>query len=197
MAGDDLPLVADAPGLGPSLRVWRSLRRVKQAHAAELLGVSQATVSRWESGAQTPSEAQAARLRALMAARLDGAADRALADLVARCADEAHLVCDLTHRLLAVSPARARCWGVPAGDMLGRSLWRYASAEIVAAERRLADIGWFEPGAPPVRVFTAGNASRVVPIRPGWIRWTRLRLSDGAFVRLVQPASQGVSRTPR
>lgn len=38
--------------LGPTLRRWRVINRVKQAALAEELGVSQATVSRWESGAR-------------------------------------------------------------------------------------------------------------------------------------------------
>ncbi|WP_371350758.1 helix-turn-helix domain-containing protein, partial [Salmonella sp. M265] len=38
--------------LGPALRRWRLLHRVKQTHAAELLGVAQSTISRWESGTQ-------------------------------------------------------------------------------------------------------------------------------------------------
>lgn len=175
--------------LGVSLRTWRMLRRMKQNRAAELLGVSQATVSRWESGMLAPSAPQAARLRHLMTAALDGAADRALADLVRRSADEVHLVCDATHRLLAVSPRRERTWRVGASDLLGTSMWRHASAEIVEAEERLSALGWFEPDSPTIRVFTGPNASAEVPIRRGWMRWTRMRLSDGSYARLVRSAA--------
>jgi transcriptional regulator with XRE-family HTH domain len=67
----------NAASLGPSFRAWRTLRRVKQSCAADMLGVSQATISRWESGTQPPSARQAARLRAIMAAIPESAADHA------------------------------------------------------------------------------------------------------------------------
>ncbi|MDC6133730.1 helix-turn-helix transcriptional regulator, partial [Burkholderia gladioli] len=40
---------------GASLRRWRTLRRIKQEHAAALFGVSQSTISRWEAGTQAVS----------------------------------------------------------------------------------------------------------------------------------------------
>ena len=67
----------DSRQLGRSLRVWRSVRRLKQQAVAQLMGVSQTTVSRWESGQAAPTLDEQQRLRALMAARLDSAADSA------------------------------------------------------------------------------------------------------------------------
>ena len=40
--------------LGLALRQMRLLRGIKQAHFAQLMGVSQATVSRWERGKRIP-----------------------------------------------------------------------------------------------------------------------------------------------
>ncbi|RYY47550.1 MAG: XRE family transcriptional regulator, partial [Sphingomonadales bacterium] len=57
--------------LGPALRRWRMLRRVKQAHAAELFGVAQSTVSRWECGSLAPEPAERAAIERLLTARLD------------------------------------------------------------------------------------------------------------------------------
>ena len=48
----------DAAALGRSLKTWRQLRRLKQTHAAELLSVSQATMSCWENGLQAVSHRQ-------------------------------------------------------------------------------------------------------------------------------------------
>lgn len=175
-----------AQALGRSLRAWRAVRRIKQAHAAEILGVSQATISRWESGALAPSRREALRLADLLAARPESDADRALLELVESSAEPTHLVCDLSHRLLAASPVRSREWGLPKEDLMGVSLWRYASAAIVAAEAGLGEVGWYEALPPSVTVETDANDSNEVPIRPGRMSWTRLRLSDGRFARLVR-----------
>jgi transcriptional regulator with XRE-family HTH domain len=185
------PSPADTPpapphALGRSLRGWRAARRVKQAHAAEILGVSQATISRWESGALTPSPREAAGLVDLLAARPEADADRALLALVESSREATHLICDLSHRLLAASPARGREWGLPTEDLIGVSLWRYASQAIVVAEAGLGEAGWYEPLAPSLMVETGANGSNEVPIRPGRVCWTRLRLSDGRFARLVR-----------
>jgi transcriptional regulator with XRE-family HTH domain len=175
----------DTP-LGRSLRRWRAMRRMKQSHVAELAGVSQATVSRWEAGALTPSAAEQRMLRRLMGARLDSAADHALARLVRSSSRPMHLVCDLTHRLLAASASRERQWRRPLSEFLGASLWRYASPEIAAAEAGLPSLGWFEADGPTVELASGPNGSAEVPIAAGRIGWSRLQLSDGAFARLVE-----------
>jgi hypothetical protein len=50
-----------------------------------------------------------------------------------------HLICDLTHRLLACSSARANEFGVSECELIGVSLWRYATEEVVVQEVALAD----------------------------------------------------------
>lgn len=180
----------DERALGRSLRTWRALRRIKQLHAAQLLGVSQATVSRWENGQSPPSPDEAERLRTLMAARLDSAADRVLARLVWQSAAPVHLVCDLTHRLLAASPAREAQFKVPTSQLMGTSLWRYASEDIVAAEGRLADHGWFGPTPPAIEFHTRARDSDALVIRACDMRWVRFQLSDGSFARLVESIAE-------
>lgn len=188
----------DARRLGAALRRWRTLRRIKQQHAGELLGVSQATISRWENGHLAPDPDEEFRLRALMHARLDSAAERELARLVEHSARPVHLVCDLTHRLLALSPARERQCRLPRTALIGRSLWRYASAEIVAAERRLGELDWFGPAPPALEIVTGANHHAEVTIEPGRLRWARFQLSDGSAARLVETLAPlpGTSANP-
>jgi transcriptional regulator with XRE-family HTH domain len=175
------------PALGPALRRWRLLHRVKQVHAAELFGVAQSTISRWESGRQAMESKEQEKVEAIVGARLDAAADRVLAELIGESPRAVHLICDLTHRLLACSPQRARQFGVPQSDLIGRSLWRFATPELIAVEGTLADRGWHDrPSPPPVECDTGANRSRIVRIRQSRCRWTRLLLSDGAPARLVE-----------
>jgi transcriptional regulator with XRE-family HTH domain len=188
---NDAPLRScDARQLGRSLRLWRGLRRVKQGAVALELGVSQATISRWESGqaAPTPDEQQA--LRRLMAARLDSAGDFALARLVERSPTPVHLICDLSHRLLALSAPRERHCRLPRSALLGRALWCYATPEIVAQEARLDALGWYEPGADAIEFDTGASAEQDMPIVASRMRWVRLQLSDGSFVRLTETVDE-------
>ena len=64
---------------GIALRRWRLLHRVKQSHAAQMFSVTQSTISRWESGVLALDPAAHLQLEQLLAARLDTAADQALA----------------------------------------------------------------------------------------------------------------------
>lgn len=184
-----LPVTGDGAEFGRSLRNWRALRRVKQMRAAELLRVSQATISRWENGRLTPTEAEQAAIRQLLAARLDSAADHELARLVAGSGRPVHLICDLTHRLLALSSARSRDWHGERGDLMGQSLWRYASDELRAAEESLGDHGWYQPAPPAIEGRTGANRAQRLRIRPGRFRFTRFQLSDGSYARLVETLS--------
>ena len=173
--------------LGAVLRRWRLLHRVKQEYAAELFGVNQSTISRWEMGRQSMEPRELAKVEAVVSARLDASADHILAALVSESPRVVHLMCDLTHRLLACSSARTAEFGVPESELIGRSLWPYATAELTAEEKELADQGWYDrPAPPPLEIDTSENCSTIVPIWRSRCRWTRLLLSDGTPVRLVE-----------
>lgn len=177
--------------LGRALRRWRLLHRVKQEHAAQLFGVAQSTVSRWEAGRQAMEPAERAKLEAMVSARLDSAADRVLAALVSESPRPVHLICDLTHCLLACSAKRAEEFGVCATDLMGNSLLCYATEEILAKEETLANVGWYDESVPrSVEFYTGANGSLIVPIWESCCRWTRLLLSDGTAARLVETLSR-------
>ena len=186
-----MPIDWEKPGpaslaLGQSLRQWRVVRRYKQSRVAELLQVSQATVSRWENGRLVPTDREGRAIEALIAARLETAADRQLSRLVQTSALPLHLICDFTHRLLACSPVRARQFRVDVHSVVGTSLWPCATEGIVAAETRLETAGWYERAGMVVEGETEARTGPVIDIAPARFRWTRLLLSDGSFVRLVE-----------
>jgi len=171
--------------LGHALRRLRLLHGMKQSHLAELLGVTQTTVSRWERGVLKLSEAQQATAQRLLAVPPGPTQDAALKRLVESSMRKVHLICDRTHRLLAVSPARLADWQVNPADFLGRSLFVYASPEICAAEARLDGLGWHEGRLASLVVVTGPNSDPVLPILPGRMLWERIVLADGTAGRLV------------
>jgi transcriptional regulator with XRE-family HTH domain len=173
---------------GRALRRWRRLRGVKQSHAAELFGVTQATLSRWERGYHRLPDSAARKLTKLLAAPFDSASDAGLRRLVESSALPVHLICDLTHRLLAASPQRFAEWTADSSDLRGTSLWRFATDEIQQAESRLGELGWYDEGTTELRFWTSDNHDPMVRIVPGILVWERLTLSDGTLARLVTTA---------
>jgi transcriptional regulator with XRE-family HTH domain len=176
---------------GRALRRWRRLRGVKQSHAAELFGVTQATLSRWEHGHHRLPDVAARKLSRLLAAPLDSAADAGLRRLVESSALRVHLICDLSHRLLAASPARFAEWTAGAAELRGVSLWGFATDEIRSGEARLGELGWYDDGAAQVSFWTGANNSPIVSIDAGTVVWERLQLSDGSLARLVTSMPAG------
>lgn len=165
---------------GRALKRLRLLNGMKQSHVAELLQVTQATVSRWEAGVLTPSDSHQRALDRLFAE--SSTANAALKRLVETSTGRVHLICDHSHRLLAASPPRRAEWRQ---DMLGAPMFRYASAEIQKAESELADLGWYEGRLASLVVDTGPNGRDDVPIVAGRVLWEKIPLADGAVGRLV------------
>lgn len=177
-------MILDLP-VGRALHRFRRLNGIKQGHVAELFSVSQGTVSRWESGTHEPETHHRERIFAMIAAQANNDADAALRRLVCSSTMAVHLVCDATHRLLAASPSRVAGWTSRADDFIGRSLWPFASPEIVAAEVGLRDRGWFEQPGQRLRFHTGSNDSNVVVVRPSLMQWETVPLADGRIGRLT------------
>jgi transcriptional regulator with XRE-family HTH domain len=177
-------MVSELP-IGLALRRFRRLHMVKQSAVAERLGVSQGCVSRWESGVHRPDRAQSDRIVRLIAASAGNDRDLALKRLVECSERPVHLICDSTHRLLAASRSRAAGWRTDVSELIGRSLWPFASAEIEAAEAGLAGSGWFERPYQCLELRTGGNGRWDVPVPPGRMLWETLPLADGRVGRLT------------
>lgn len=177
-------MIRDLP-VGRALRRYRCLKGIKQGHIAELLAVSQGSVSRWESGSHEPEAHHRDRIIELIGGFADSDADAALKRLIRTSTLAVHLVCDATHRLLVASPARERSWNGEASAYVGTSLWRFASPEIIAAEDSLADIGWFDRPYQTLTFQTGSNDSMEIPVRPSLMQWETIPLSDGRIGRLT------------
>ena len=171
--------------IGAALRRFRRLNMVKQAAIAERLGVSQGCVSRWESGAHRPDPAQRDRIVRLISASAGNDHDTALRRLVEGSQRPVHLICDATHRLLAASRSRAAGWRTDLSELIGRSLWPFASPEIAAAEAGLFERGWFERPWQRLELRTGSNGRSDVPVPPGHMLWETLPLADGRVGRLT------------
>ncbi|MDC7682345.1 helix-turn-helix transcriptional regulator [Asticcacaulis sp. BYS171W] len=164
------------------LRRLRLLKGLKQSHLAELMGVAQTTVSRWESGALDLPEDQWRKAQSLLA---DSAQDAILKRLVESSTLSLHLIDDRTHDLLAVSASRENRWNAKPGAFLGKTLIGFATPEILAAEASLRDLGWYDDRVTRLEVETGPNHNPVVPIIQSRLIWERVRLSDGRAARLV------------
>jgi len=171
--------------LGELLQRYRLVRGMKQSHLAELIRVSQSTVSKWERGLMVPNEDQYFQIIELLGAKPTAVTDTWLARLIETSRDPIHAICDITHRLLVASPARYQEWRRDRGEMFRRPLLHDAPDDIVDAERRLGQRDHVSPFEEPVIIKTAGQAVGRYLVTPGFVLWERLQLTDGTWVRLV------------
>jgi transcriptional regulator with XRE-family HTH domain len=180
------PPLTVLPAFHLRLRRLRRSRGLKQAYVATLLGVDQSTVSRWESGSLVPEPEQIERTLQLLAGTPPD--DCALRRLVRTSSVACHLVTDADHRLLAVSLPRQREWERSAAELMGTSLWRFATPEIAAAEARLDALHWWDVAAPaPVVVHTSEAWTDGLHILEGDMVWERVWLASGEPARLCTP----------
>lgn len=177
-------LYPSVPALLGAVRRKRVLRRMKQTHLAELLGVTQSSLSRWESGKQMPPPEALEALARFVAAGPGEASGAVVKRLVEQSRRAIHLVCDTTHRLLAASPARRAEWRLPDGG-IGVPLWRYATSEIRRAEGQLDAFGWFGRDDAAVFFATSGRPGPQVWIRPSMVLWERVAVGGFSWARLV------------
>jgi len=173
------------------LRRYRTVRGIKQTYLAEIIQVSQSTISKWENGTATPNADQYFQIVELLGAHPRTVADTWLTRLIETSHERIHAICDVTHRLLVASPARYEEWRSDRSEMLDRPLLRDAPDDIVDAERRLMQRHRGSPFDEPLLVRTAGQAwqRRRYRVEAGLLLWERLQLTDGTWVRLVTSIS--------
>lgn len=171
------------PGFAARLKMLRRIGNVKQSALSSEMGISQSTLSRWETGSQIPRRERQIQILTWLCAQ--SADDKALRRLVETSSDNVHLVDEANHKCLAYSPLRAREWCKEPSALMGQSLWRFATEEIRAAEAELDGSDWWAVRLPVSRTFTtsASDYPELV-INAGYIRWERLYLADGTPVRL-------------
>lgn len=176
---------APDPEFGRRLRQWRRESEIKQSRLADIVGVTQATVSRWEKGLQNPAPLQIDLLHQMMTRNRNFRLDQAIKRLVIHSRQRVHLIEDRSHRLLCASAPREKEWQRDSGDLIGMSLWRFATPEIAQAEKRLHGMGWHEDQADHLTFETSGRDGPPMPIVDKFILWERFFLSDGTAVRLT------------
>lgn len=170
---------------GRLLRQWRRTSDIKQSRLADILGVTQATVSRWENGTQRPAPLQYDLIDQMMTRKRNFRLDQAIKRLVTHSNQRVHLIEDRSHRLLCASNAREQEWQRDCTSLLGTSLWRFATPEIATAEKSLHELGWHEDQADHLTFQTSRRDGAPMRIVDSFILWERFFLSDGTAVRLT------------
>lgn len=154
---------------------------MKQATLAELVGVDQATVSRWERGRQSPDLGMQQRLRDLMR-RIDPREEVLLKHWI-NASVGFTVLCD-DHRIIrAASPSYCQIHGVSPAEVLGLSTIPAFTAELEQVLWKVVERGFFEGDVASVTIAERVNAlsGRERNI-PGLSVWTPIPLSDGQIL---------------
>lgn len=164
------------------IKQFRVNRGLNQAELAELCGVQQATVSRWESGKHIPDRATRNRLRTILRS-LDSKSDQAIIRSVRYAHTNAGLTLVDPHRVIEISVGGCSFQGVSRADFMKippvdwfmyvngaadavRSLLRTLKGGDVLAIHLTTEVPNFSTG---------GRVPLTVTFTPLW-------LSDGTFV---------------
>lgn len=171
------------------LRRFRRLRAIKQAALAEMLGVDQATISRWESGRQLPDLGIQRRLRALMQGA--GSRDETLIGHWVDAAVGNTLLVDAARSMRAASPEFRGLHGLESGALGGTALPMFGE-EMEALWWEAVKRGFFEGELASVTVVSRFNLlsgeRREVP---GHSLWTPIHLSSGEVLQRIDVRTLG------
>jgi len=172
------------------LRRLRRVREIKQGHFADLIGVSQGTVSKWETGEARPSSKQIERIIQIFTQEPAVTKDAWLRRLVMHSDRQVHVMTDASHQLLAASQPRINEWQRDYVDVASLPLSASLPDDIAAAETWLLEHDHPTVCLTPLVVAIDGRKGGPFDIDPGLLLWERLLLSDGTWVRLVTNISE-------
>lgn len=155
----------------------RAARGWKQAAVAEMLGVDQATVSRWERGLQSPDVAARRRLSRLFLREHPEADRAALLSVEASPYPSLAFAGDLS--VVAMSATAASFLGVEAGDLARRGLAAIPGPDLSVALSRAEEAGIWMGAVAAVRFAARPLGDGAAPAR---FLWTPLLLPRGEIV---------------
>lgn len=165
-----------------SITQYRRLRGLKQAALAEVLGVSQSAVSRWERGLDVPTPKAQRQMRGLMAAPISAREGGWLRTLVRQSRVSGLLDAEL--RVREISDELLRIMQIERSDIVGRTPYEFVADEGEALRNLQAD-GFFDGAMPACRLAcTCLSREGRLP----WIAEVRLVVaSDGEAFLMVFP----------
>jgi transcriptional regulator with XRE-family HTH domain len=166
------------------LRRFRRLRALKQTALADLLGVDQATVSRWESGRQSPDLGMQRRLRSLM--QQAGPREEVLLRHWINAAVGYTSLSDENRVVVAASPSFCDYHRVNASEIEGMSLIPAFTEELEQLWAMAIERGFLEGDIASVTLVSRSHLLSGYERNVGTIAvWTPVPLADGQFLRRV------------
>lgn len=159
---------------------YRRLNGMTQSAFAELIGVEQATVSRWERGFHTPDLATQRKLRDLLVKR--GISTDTIVMHRVRTSIVATKLADQRGRNLAASCGAAAMHGIDVGRL---QTFDYSAFHTDVLDRQwltIRSLGFFRGDVASVHVFNTWQPACGGTLRYCEGRWTPAFLSDGEVV---------------
>jgi transcriptional regulator with XRE-family HTH domain len=166
------------------LRRFRRLRALKQTALAEMLGVDQATVSRWESGRQAPDLGMQRRLRSLM--QHAGPRQEVLLKHWINTAIGYTSLSDENRVVVAASPSFCDFQRIDANEIVGMSLIPAFTEELEQLWGIAVERGFLEGDIASVTTVSRANLLSGQERNIGTIAvWTPVPLADAQVLRRV------------
>jgi transcriptional regulator with XRE-family HTH domain len=174
----------DLTDWGPQIRRFRRFRALKQSALAEMIGVDQATVSRWESGRQVPDLGMQRRLRDMI--RTPDSREEELLKHSINAGLGYTVLCDENRIIRAVSRSFCDAHQISQNDAIGKSSEPVFTPEVDRLHHISVEQGFFDGDVASIvivgRYHALGGAWRN---RCGIVSWTPVPLTDGRILRRV------------